>query len=1140
MATQNPVVARKRATAIQVALFILIPGIFLSTIFLPLGAYFYIASIAISITWANANIAIMETERLQSLTRYINETKKPLWKIWTIHPGFGCPGESEGENASRWPPTRISSWWSLIIAVLVTFIPGQHFRYLNLFFVYFLCQVFSYARRHSIADGDVAPAAMFKFFKHGWRSIDFSFKDFVISIFHKIIGLLHRKKNNKKEEDNNDNEDYDKEDYDDDDDDDYDDEDYIDEDYDDDNEDEEDDLLVASETQPYILNTIKKQGAHAILAGIISGVAVGGILTSLSLLTHSWKTSTGSGFINRISNGLSLMFSISRFNAELYGVFFGVLGFLGAISYYYSKEFRVTWKTEVENRNKWNGIWSVLPKIKSLAPPTYIMELGKPDGALEPDIVDAVFQIPDGGNFELYAKAELAPSLETDKFFIDRMQHPNYRNIAFVVSYAKTEIPNSAHLRVNIEPHIQEFAIKKTFIEAFDALKLGRPELKLPIINLATEQSRGVLLETRWVLPPHITFDAVVKSTKAIEEKIGASYLRIGRRTIGSGRNSTPVSYISIIYGDKPTNIELKDEKTRDLLDAFVWDARFRICNVKNSEGITPLLKQIYESEGQKGLIVNEFYACDGIPFEVIQRSQTAMVPTTGKKYVSIEPTDDADNAGGFKIILGDEDPLDDIYLFMDYTDILLVKPKKQPDISFYVGIGADGDALRFSNTAENPHIIPLALDTIVPKTNGTFTTIGEIQVGDEVFNHEGQSVKVRKVHDIHIPERCFKLYFDNGEVVEASGTHRWLTEKLVNGCLDNPQIVSTLDIYNDQPVQHAVISLDIKENILQAKRYSYIVKCVEIQAKPMRCIEVASNEHMFLITKSYIGTHNCGGTTGQGKSIFVHSAIVQLVHKNTPTQLNLRIVEPKSELQRYKTLPHVTHFLDNFDPLMDENRWEAVGIFTQSLVDEMRKRNKMFPSLPGSPTNIQEARSVKGFPVDEYPYIVCIFEECAEYLAKDAAITKEQQVASKWVMANIDSLARLARSAGIYLIFATQRPTKQAIPTGIKGQCSRVGFGVTDLASSMVIIDQPGLENIKSPGRGLMFVEKKHRGFRSFLLQKPSESNPNQQDEIALALTNIPKLNEDRFLPLVNLSLNELNASLEQAPIPDDLWDDD
>lgn len=65
-----------------------------------------------------------------------------------------------------------------------------------------------------------------------------------------------------------------------------------------------------------------------------------------------------------------------------------------------------------------------------------------------------------------------------------------------------------------------------------------------------------------------------------------------------------------------------------------------------------------------------------------------------------------------------------------------------------------------------------LSVDTLIPTPDG-FTTMGEIQVGDKLYNALGRETTVIAKSEVkHLP--CYEITFTNGDCVIADEEHRW------------------------------------------------------------------------------------------------------------------------------------------------------------------------------------------------------------------------------------------------------------------------------------------------------------------------------------------------------------------------------
>jgi replicative DNA helicase len=67
-----------------------------------------------------------------------------------------------------------------------------------------------------------------------------------------------------------------------------------------------------------------------------------------------------------------------------------------------------------------------------------------------------------------------------------------------------------------------------------------------------------------------------------------------------------------------------------------------------------------------------------------------------------------------------------------------------------------------------------LALDTPVPTPTG-WTTMGELAIGDRVFDDDGTPCRVTYVSPVHVDRRCYRVELDDGSSLVADADHQWL-----------------------------------------------------------------------------------------------------------------------------------------------------------------------------------------------------------------------------------------------------------------------------------------------------------------------------------------------------------------------------
>ncbi|MCY4277410.1 MAG: DNA translocase FtsK 4TM domain-containing protein [Gammaproteobacteria bacterium] len=209
-------------------------------------------------------------------------------------------------------------------------------------------------------------------------------------------------------------------------------------------------------------------------------------------------------------------------------------------------------------------------------------------------------------------------------------------------------------------------------------------------------------------------------------------------------------------------------------------------------------------------------------------------------------------------------------------------------------------------------------------------------------------------------------------------------------------------------------------------------------------------------------------GTTGSGKSVAINAMLLSILYRATPAQVRLILIDPKMvELSVYQNIPHLlTPVITEMPDTVRALRWctgemdrryklmNALGVRSLAAFNERMKKL--------DPTQLREA----GADEDQTPLpsILLVIDEFADMMA---AVRKQ-------VEEPIARLSAKARAAGIHLVLATQRPSKDVITGLIKANvATRISFQVSQKVDSMVVLDQIGAEQLL--GRGDMLF--RYRG---------------------------------------------------------------
>lgn len=113
-----------------------------------------------------------------------------------------------------------------------------------------------------------------------------------------------------------------------------------------------------------------------------------------------------------------------------------------------------------------------------------------------------------------------------------------------------------------------------------------------------------------------------------------------------------------------------------------------------------------------------------------------------------------------------------------------------------------------------------LSVDTPLPTPNG-FTTMGEIQVGDKLYNANGQETTVVAKSEVkHL--QCYKITFQNGESVIADEEHRWYA-RAGKGYCHMPEwgILTTQELYVAKTLGLSIVTPQHPEVEFEEKKLS-------------------------------------------------------------------------------------------------------------------------------------------------------------------------------------------------------------------------------------------------------------------------------------------------------------------------------
>jgi len=197
-------------------------------------------------------------------------------------------------------------------------------------------------------------------------------------------------------------------------------------------------------------------------------------------------------------------------------------------------------------------------------------------------------------------------------------------------------------------------------------------------------------------------------------------------------------------------------------------------------------------------------------------------------------------------------------------------------------------------------------------------------------------------------------------------------------------------------------------------------------------------------------------GTTGSGKSVLVQNIVLSIAATNLPTQARITIIDPKQGVDyfAFEDLPH----LDG--GIID--RQDAAIARIRALVEEMDSR---YVRLRQARAQHLRAYNERVGEAERLPTLWLIHDEFAEWMLDDAY---KQEIS-----AAVQRLGVKARAAGIYLVFAAQRPEASVMPMQLRSNLgNRLILRVDSEGTSELALGDRGAERLLGRGHLLAKLE--------------------------------------------------------------------
>jgi S-DNA-T family DNA segregation ATPase FtsK/SpoIIIE len=198
-------------------------------------------------------------------------------------------------------------------------------------------------------------------------------------------------------------------------------------------------------------------------------------------------------------------------------------------------------------------------------------------------------------------------------------------------------------------------------------------------------------------------------------------------------------------------------------------------------------------------------------------------------------------------------------------------------------------------------------------------------------------------------------------------------------------------------------------------------------------------------------------GITGSGKSVLMQNLILSIAATRTPAEAHIYLIDPKFGVD-YRPLDELPHVEAGSGGIIDEPG--AAVSMLGGLVGEMNRRYELFKA--GRVPNIHAYRRATGEPL---PTLWIIHDEFADWMQTEDYREHVPDIVGR--------LSVKARAAGIFLMFAAQRPDKDVMPMQLRSQLgNRLILKVDNAATAEIAMGTKNSGAERLLGRGHMLAK--------------------------------------------------------------------
>ena len=253
-------------------------------------------------------------------------------------------------------------------------------------------------------------------------------------------------------------------------------------------------------------------------------------------------------------------------------------------------------------------------------------------------------------------------------------------------------------------------------------------------------------------------------------------------------------------------------------------------------------------------------------------------------------------------------------------------------------------------------------------------------------------------------------------------------------------------DINFEMENKLVTVSVNKDHNQKQSPDLNMLLRSVQANRMPLAAPVGVDSNGQPIFTNLFGKTHMIiGGGSGSGKTTWIYSFILGLAWANSPEDLEMVIIDGKSDLVSLRALPHLST-----DIIFEYDMVNAAADFVRTEM-EYRRREK-----------IETGRT-------DFKPLLFLIEEIDTVLQTQGRNTHFKDV--------LTHLARQARSVNILLVLTSQNPSKKTIDSDINiNFLSRLCLLVESMTESQIILGHGNTQGAALTGKGDFWLKNDGR----------------------------------------------------------------